>query len=255
MGPDIAQSPIRSAAFEMNSRSERKVEAGTEADNDQAQDRTFAALVQMMSASPLTLLIGPRSDATSRFARAAAIACAGQRDRPADGKCGDVVVIFDQWSGDPLVTLGDAIAAAVDSATGVPVTRPHPDPRTLAELLGHWAERFGADFIIVLDQYERNLAAEPLDTRNARFAEQLAEAIAHARAHSRFLVVVSEKSEAALVRLTARLGGPCRSVVRLARAPAMTNGSARPQQPSQRGGIARPRIGRTAARRLFGSRG
>lgn len=216
----------------MNSRIESEVETGPEGGNDQVQNDTFASLVQMMSESPLALLIGPRSEATSRFARAAAVACAGLRNRPADGKCGDVVVIFDQWSGDPLVALRDAIATAVDSATGVLVTRPHPDPRTLAVLLVHWAERFGANFIVVLDRYERNLAAEPLNARNARFAEQLAEAIAQASVHTRFLVVVSEESEATLVRLTARLGSPCRSLVRLAPAPAMTNRSTRPQRPS-----------------------
>lgn len=207
----------------MNSRIEPQTEARPLADDDLARDTAFSGLVQTMSASPLALLIAPRGEPTSQFARAAAIACAAQRNPPADGACGDVVVIFDQWAGNPLAALEDAIAAAVDSATGVLITRPHPDPRTLAELLSHWAERFGANFIIVLDQYERNLAAEPLDARNARFAEQLAEAIAQPEAHARFLVVVATGSEPLLVRLTARLASPCKSIVRLSGVPATTN--------------------------------
>ena len=212
----------------MNSRIEP--EAGRQADSDQSSDDAFAELVQMMSASPVTLLIGPRNDATSRFAREAAIACAGLRVRPGDGKCGDLVVLFDQWSGDPLLALGDAIAAAVGSASGIPIAPPRSDRRTLADRLAHWADRFGANFTIVLDQYERNLAAEPLNGRNARFAEQLAEAIAQAAGHTRFLVVIGANSEAVLPRLTARLGGLCRNAVRLAGATEM-----RKEPPPQQG--------------------
>lgn len=210
----------------MNSRIEPEFARGSERDNDQTRDGTFSALVRTMSAEPLTILIGPSGEAMSRFARAAAIACAGLRNRPASDSCGDVVVIFDQWSGNPLAALGDAVAAAVDSATGRLITRPHPDPRSLADLLTRWGERFGANFIIVLDQYERNLAAEPLNARNARFSEQLADAVAQASAYARFLIVVGEQGEPALVRLTTRLASPCNSVLRLAGAPAMTR---RPQ--------------------------
>lgn len=198
-------------------------EAGAGQEHDRERGDAFAAAVQMMSASPLTMLIAPRSDETSQFARAAAIACAGLRDRPADGKCGDVVVIFDQWAGDPLLALGEAIAAALSSASGTRLAPPRANRRALDELLALWAERFDARFIIVLDQYERNLAAEPLNAPNARFAEQLAAAITHAAPHSRFLVVVSDESEAALPRLTARLASPCSNVVRLAAAPAVTH--------------------------------
>ena len=204
----------------MNSRIEPTAEAGNRAAHEQMPGEVFEELVRMMSASPITMLIGPRSEATSRLAREAAIACAELGDRPAEGKCGDVVVLFDRWSGDPLLALGDAIAAAVGSATGIPISHPRSLRRTLTDLLAHWAERFGARFVIVLDQYERNLVAEPLNAHNARFGEQLAEAIAEAAPHTHFLVVVSAESEAALVRLTARLTSPCRSVIRLAGAPA-----------------------------------
>ncbi len=207
----------------MNSRIEPEFARGSERDNDQTRDGAFSALVRTMSAAPLTILIGPSGEAMSRFARAAAIACAGLRNRPANDSCGDVVVIFDQWSGNPLAALGDAVAAAVDSATGVLITRPHPDPRSLADLLTRWGERFGANFIIVLDQYERNLVAEPLNARNARFSEQLADAVAQASAYARFLIVVGEQGEPALVRLTTRLASPCNSVLRLTGAPAMTH--------------------------------
>ncbi|MGB7990814.1 MAG: hypothetical protein WCF44_15555 [Candidatus Methylophosphatis roskildensis] len=209
----------------MNSRIEPTAEAGNRAAHEQMRGDVFEELVRMMSASPITMLIGPRNEATSRLAREAAIACAELGDRPVGGRCGDVVVLFDRWSGDPLLALGDAIAAAVGSATGIPISHPRSLRRTLTDLLAHWAERFGARFIIVLDQYERNLVAEPLNAHNARFGEQLAKAIAEAAPHTRFLVVVSAESEAALVRLTARLTSPCRSVIRLAGAPAETQQS------------------------------
>lgn len=193
----------------------------------------FGDLVQMMLTSPLTLLIGPRGAATSQFARAAAIACAELRERPPGGGCGDVVVLFDQWSGDPLLALGEAIAAALSSATGTAISPARSGRRTLARTLAHWADQFGANFIIVLDQYERNLAAEPLDARNARFAEQLAEAVVESPPHSRFLVVVSDSIETLLVRLTARIGGACSSVVRLAAMPETSVEPAREEEPAQ----------------------
>jgi hypothetical protein len=218
-------------AIEQDNMSRRNPEPVPEGDGPAAEP--FGDLVQKMSASPLALLIGPRGAATSQFARAAASACAELRDRPLDGRCGDVVVLFDQWSGDPLLALGEAIAAALSSATGSAISPARPGRRTLARTLAHWADQFGADFILVLDQYERNLAAEPLDARNARFAEQLAEAVVENAPHSRFLVVVDTSSEPLLVRLTARIGGACNSVVRLADMPVPSDEPTLADDPAQ----------------------
>ena len=221
--PERAKRPIHWQGFEMNGAIEQdsmsRRNAGPEPQGDGPAAEPFGDLVQTMLTSPLTLLIAPHGAATSQFARAAAIACAEPRHRRPDGRCGDVVVLFDQWSGDPLLDLGEAIAAALRSATGTAVSPARPGRRTLARTLSHWADQFGANFIVVLDQYERNLAAEPLDARNARFAEQLAEAVVENAPHSRFLVVVDTSSEPLLVRLTARIGGACSSVVRLADMP------------------------------------
>ncbi len=218
-------------AIEQDSMNHRSEQPEPQSDGSAAEP--FGELVQTMLTSPLTLLIAPHGAATSQFARAAAIACAESRQRPLDGRCGDVVVLFDQWSGDPLLALGEAIAAALRSATGSAVSPAKPGRRTLARSLAHWADQFGANFIVVLDQYERNLAAEPLDARNARFAEQLAEAVVENAPHSRFLVVVDTSSEPLLVRLTARIGGACSSVVRLADMPVQSDEPALADDPAQ----------------------
>lgn len=211
----------------MTGRIEPNVGAQRTSVDEPVQEDSFAELLAMMSGSPLAVLIGPRGEATSRFARAAAIACAESRNRPAGQQSGDVVVLFDQWSGDPLEELCDAIAAALSSASGMTIARSRGDRRTLAQSLARWADRTGSNFVIVLDQYQRNLAAEPLNARNARFSEQLADAINEAAAHVRFLVVVDDESEAALVRLTARLGNVTPGVFRLAPRPATADHSAR----------------------------
>lgn len=211
------QSGIRES--QMASRIEPHVLAEHERVASSPPDGKFAALVEMMNESPVAVLIGPPGEATTQFARAAAIACAEARHRLGGRELGDVVVLFDQWGADPLVALCDAIAAALSSASGVPIARSPADRRPLSDLLARWADRTGAHFLIVLNHYERNLAAEPLHAGNARFAEQLAEAIDRAGSHVRFLVVVGTGSESTLSRLTARLAGRKPGVIRLTAQP------------------------------------
>ena len=176
---------------------------------------TVEALIPSFASTPLSVVIGSPPDAVSDCVRRAAIALADRESRTATGQRQNIVVVCDHWTGDPLAALIDAIAQGVDRATGTLVTRPNPDPRALCDVIGHWSERFQTSFTIILDRFDHNLAAEPLDARNARFTEQLAQAIESAADHSRFVATIDPHNEHLLHRLTARLPRPHGNVIRL----------------------------------------
>lgn len=181
-----------------------------------SHDSDVQALVAALSAANPAIVIAADSTETTRTVREAAVALAAAGGAPAPGRCADIVVVFDQWAGEPSTGLIDTIAVAVDSATGTLITRPNPDPRSLAEVLAYWGERCAAGFVIVLDHFDRNLAAEPLRSANARFTEQLAQAIEAQPQRARFLIVVNAHDEGLIQRLSARLSRPCTNLVRLA---------------------------------------
>lgn len=173
------------------------------------------SVARAIAASHLAVLIGAASPRTTNVAREAAIAHVASGNAHRSGKHGDIVVVFDDWAGDPLLSLIDSIAIAVDHATGTLVTRPNPDPRSLEDVLSHWGKRFDRSFVIVLDRFDQNLAAEPLRAPNARFTEHLAQAVSAASDTARFVVVLDPRNESLLSRLSARLPRPCTNVVRV----------------------------------------
>lgn len=204
-------------------------------------------VARAMAGSRVTVVFGVPSNETSNTARDAAIAHAARENKPTGGQKGDIVVVFDEWSGNPLLALIDSIAIAVDHATGTLVTRPSPDPRSLGEVLAHWGKRFDTSFIIVLDRFDRNLAAEPLSAGNARFTEHLAQAIEASTETTRFVVVLDPRNASLLHRLSSRLSRPCTNVVRI-ESPPPSNRQA--GAPFAREPAGRQDVERTAEERL-----
>lgn len=212
------------------------------ADESQARNGV-QSVARAIAASHLTVLIGAPSPDTSSTAREAASAHAATATGYVGARHGVIVVVFDDWSGDPLLSLIDSIAIAVDHATGTLVTRPSPDPRSLDDVLSHWSKRFDRSFVIVLDRFDQNLVAEPLRARNARFTEHLAQAVAAASDNARFLVVVDPRNESLLHRLSARLPRPCTNVVRIK---PLAGGDTRPDTPPARDSAGRKRSAEAA---------
>jgi len=199
----------------MNQRIEPLVDPNLRPAGEPPASTGVQTVARAMAGSRVTVVFGVPSNETSNAVRDAAIAHAARENKPTGGQKGDIVIVFDEWSGDPLLALIDSIAIAVDHATGTLVTRPSPDPRSLGEVLAHWGKRFDTSFIIVLDQFDRNLAAEPLSAVNARFTEHLAQAIAASTDTTRFVVALDPRNESLLHRLSSRLSRPCTNVVRI----------------------------------------
>lgn len=121
----------------------------------------------------------------------------------------EVAVLFDAWAeAAPLASLHAKLGAALPVA-GLAMAPPFD---SLRENLRAWSDELGVGFLIVLDRFERCLAAPTGDSDAAQFIEELVQAVNEPSLQANFLIAVRDDAEPLLEHLRARipsLGDTC----------------------------------------------
>ena len=79
-------------------------------------------------------------------------------------------VIVDDWSGDPVATLAEAIRAAVKELHGDDVAELLPQKANLSQTLEAWSEA-GSGVLLILDQFEEYFVSHPDEDGEGTFVE------------------------------------------------------------------------------------
>ena len=80
-----------------------------------------------------------------------------------------VVVYFAEWSDDPVLSLGHAVAAAVRGLLRETPVTPETQPMTLEAMFRQWHDRFDGEFLVILDQFEEYFRYHPDETGEGTF--------------------------------------------------------------------------------------
>jgi WD40 repeat protein len=168
------------------------------------RDRDAELIADNLIAYRLTLLYGPSGVGKSSVLAAAVVPRLRRMDGPGiDGGPAAIVVTARSWRDDPLNRIESATAEALVAA-GLGDERIRVDPnRTLAEHLIAWATDSGAEFYVILDQFEELFLYH--DDPDDRALIEIAEAIADKQVPAHFLLAVREDALASLDRFKGRI--------------------------------------------------
>lgn len=121
----------------------------------------------------------------------------------------EVAVLFDAWGDAPLLASLHTKLVAALPVTGLAMAPPF---ESLRENLRAWNDELGVSFLIVLDRFERCLAAPADDAGMAAFIEEFVQAVNEPSLQANFLIAVRDDAEPLLERLRGRipsLGDAC----------------------------------------------
>jgi CHASE2 domain-containing sensor protein len=187
----------------------RGLERFTESDDDAAQffgrDSELEVVAANLLASRLTVLYGRSGVGKSSFLRAGLLhrmyrITAGE---PSDlGAPGTVVVLLDEWLGDPAAELWRLLVRALTTSDGD--YHGELGERSLHDALDALSHEFNVEFLIVLDQFEQYLAAYPPDSGD-RFGEELPRLVTDRDLPIRLLLGIRDDALAGLDRFKGRI--------------------------------------------------
>ncbi len=185
------------------------------------RDRERQIITDNLQASRLTLIYGESGVGKTSVLRAGVVhtlrrdAREAQRRRLEAERVGTpddeidkprfVVVEFATWRNDPLVGLPAAIETSVRLIYGDRTPDPPPPTRRLDDLLQGWAERLGADLLIIFDQFEEYLLYHARSDGEGTFAAELIRAVNAPDLRANFLVAIREDSLASLDRFKGKI--------------------------------------------------
>jgi CHASE2 domain-containing sensor protein len=187
----------------------RGLERFTESEHDAAlffgRDSELEVVAANLLASRLTVLYGPSGVGKSSFLRAGLVHRMRQMmaSEPSDlGAPGTVVVLLDEWIGDPAAELWRLVVRALPTSEGG--YRGELGERSLHGALGGLSRELNLEFLIVLDQFEQYLAAQPPDSGD-RFGDELPRLVADRDLPLRLLLGLRDDALAGLDRFKGRI--------------------------------------------------
>ena len=187
----------------------RGLERYTESDDDAAlffgRDTELEVAAANLLAVRLTVLYGPSGAGKSSFLRAGLVhrlRCTTASEPSDLGAPGTIVVVLDEWLGDPAAELWRAVAGAgpaAEAGAGVELGE-----RSLHDALRGLSETLNVEFLIVMDQFEDYLAAHPPDS-GERLGAELPGLVADRDVPVRFLIALRDDALAGLDRFKGRI--------------------------------------------------
>jgi formylglycine-generating enzyme required for sulfatase activity len=155
------------------------------------RERDQRVIIANLFASQLTILYGASGVGKSSVLRAGVVT--GIEERAAQARAngeqpGAAVVYFNQWQGDILPRLREAVRVAVAAIDPTLPPGNGSAPRDLAGFTGAAAERAGCDVLIILDQFEEYFLYHPQDPGEDSFAHQFAGAANASTLPASFLI-------------------------------------------------------------------
>jgi CHASE2 domain-containing sensor protein len=187
----------------------RGLERYTESDDDAAlffgRDSELEVAAANLFAARLTVLYGPSGAGKSSFLRAGLVHRLRRTTatEPSDlGAPGTIVVVLDEWLGDPAAELWRAVASAEPAAkagTGADL-----GARSLHDALGRLSRTLNVEFLVVMDQFEEYLAAHPPESGDG-FGAELPGLVADRDLPVRFLLSLRDDALAGLDRFKGRI--------------------------------------------------
>lgn len=185
-------------------------------------DREAQLLAELLRSSRVTVLCGEAGADTATLLQASVLPLLhrragdrclshddGSREAPVpDRRCqngrepgAEVAVLFDAWGDAPLSELQAKLA----SALGLPSMGTVPPPASLRASLMAWNEALGVRFLIVLDRFERFLAAPPDDPGVVEFSDEFVRAVNEPALPANFLISLQGDAEPLLERFGERI--------------------------------------------------
>ena len=187
----------------------RGLERYTESDDDAAlffgRDSELEVAAANLLAVRLTVLYGPSGAGKSSFLRAGLVHRLRRTtaSEPSDlGAPGTIVVVLDEWLGDPAAELWRAVAGAAPAAEAG--ASAELGERSLHDALRALSGTLNVEFLIVMDQFEEYLAAHPPDSGD-RFGAELPGLVADRDVPVRFLLSLRDDALAGLDRFKGRI--------------------------------------------------
>ncbi len=187
----------------------RGLERYTESDEDASlffgRDTELEVAAANLLAVRLTVLYGPSGAGKSSFLRAGLVHRLRRTTatEPSDlGAPGTIVVVLDEWLGDPAAELWRAVAGAgpaAEAGAGAELGE-----RSLHDALRGLSETLNVEFLIVMDQFEDYLAAHPPDSGD-RLGAELPGLVADRDVPVRFLIALRDDALAGLDRFKGRI--------------------------------------------------
>jgi WD40 repeat protein len=168
------------------------------------RERERDLIVANLVAARLTVLYGPSGVGKSSLLRAGVAHELRQRAQQSlelQGHPGFVVVVFDEWSDDPVPALSADVRAALGAVFGTALLEERAD-EALADRLGRWTNALECDVLLVLDQAEEYFVYHG---GGSGFAAELPELITRPGLRVHVLVAIREDALAKLDRFKGRI--------------------------------------------------
>ena len=139
------------------------------------REREIGIISANVLASRLTVLYGPSGVGKSSLLRAGVahrLRAHARENVEESGHPEYVVVVYDQWSDDPVAALRQAVRDALAEQFGSALLE-EVEGEPLADTFGRWTEAFACDLLLVLDQAEEYFLYHAEETGFARELPEL----------------------------------------------------------------------------------